>query len=762
MRGQITSFSKRTALSLSALVVLLAISLTVERAAVRASAQDLIVQADFASKMTIAPNEPIEFKFNRVLAKSEGTPAVILKSSAGVQHDLSGLFSVTERSLKYDAVALPLPVGEATIIVYLISPTGDWRELAQFPLRVAVAEPAQASLGPPPNGTMPSNTVAPTQPGTQPAAKKYGFDKFDSVPSLNLGLKSQFAEAHFPNSNRPQRLRFTDVTLQAGWRSEMQRGTFSLKNNFDVIGSSFQNEALRFGLLGAQAPYVDLSNYQMQFQFGASKLAVGHLSYGAQRHLIRDFSSRGFTFNLPITKQLDLTLAALSSSSMVGWSNFLGVQEGRHRMLSGTLGYEFSAKRPGALRLEVGVLDAWFKPRTSFNQATITDAERSRGWTTRILTKNKSQRLRLEAGFTRSFFVNVEDPLLVQNAKVAPPRETTRNARFADLSIGLLKNFSFVAAKPQAEQSAPGKQLNLTLNYRHERVDPLYRSIGATNTPPDKNNNQAELVGSFGELSFNLSHTDFYDNLRGIRSILRTLSKRDAASVNLPLAMWFKATDEKKQHLLAWLPRVGYRFDRFRAAAAFAPIGGGFDNPSTLPNQANINQTFTAEWQFEKVRVTYQFNRSLQDNRQIGRALADLRNRINVLNVGWMVSPVLDLSFELNNENVLNGESRRTDRTLRYGFNANWRATTRQTFNLTFTTIGAGDLARTSRSRNIDFDTQWSYRLSRENENRFKKVQTNLFVRYANRYLHSRDSVFGLDNLTKLQTFNTGLNFIFF
>jgi hypothetical protein len=37
-------------------------------------------------------------------------------------------------------------------------------------------------------------------------------------------------------------------------------------NRFEIVGSSFQNEALRFGELGQKAPKVDLSNYLVQVQ----------------------------------------------------------------------------------------------------------------------------------------------------------------------------------------------------------------------------------------------------------------------------------------------------------------------------------------------------------------------------------------------------------------------------------------------------------------------------------------------------------------
>src|SRR5205085_5562361 len=130
---------------------------------------------------------------NRALAAAEGRLALLVGVS-----DLTDLCVVGGNGLRY--AALPLPVGETQVKVYLISPAGEWRELAQFPLRVVVpAEPVQVSLEPKPSETLPGNTGAPAQPGAQPAAqpatpapaaRKYGFDKFASTPSLNLGLKS--------------------------------------------------------------------------------------------------------------------------------------------------------------------------------------------------------------------------------------------------------------------------------------------------------------------------------------------------------------------------------------------------------------------------------------------------------------------------------------------------------------------------------------------------------------------------------------------
>jgi hypothetical protein len=198
------------------------------------------------------------------------------------------------------------------------------------------------------------------------------------------------------------------------------------------------------------------------------------------------------------------------------------------------------------------------------------------------------------------------------------------------------------------------------------------------------------------------------------------------------------------------------------ASADFIPIGGGFDQPGAIPDQANIVQSFTAEWQIKEIKLAYRLNHSLQDNRALGRERADLQNFTHNGTVGWSPFSTLELNFDLNFEDANNREQARTDRNLRFGATANWQATRRQTFNLTLSTTGAGDLARTARSFNNEFDLQWAYRLTRENENRFKKLQANYFLRYANRFARARNFVENIDNLTKLQTFNTGLNFILF
>jgi hypothetical protein len=158
--------------------------------------------------------------------------------------------------------------------------------------------------------------------------------------------------------------------------------------------------------------------------------------------------------------------------------------------------------------------------------------------------------------------------------------------------------------------------------------------------------------------------------------------------------------------------------------------------------------------------LSYRWNRSLQDNRQFGREFADLRNLVNTLSLGFNPSPKLQLSVDVNAEQARNREVQRTDRVLRLGFNATWQMTQRMTLTGMLATTGAGDIAGLNRQRNAEADLQWSYRLfALESSEERKRLQSQFFIRYANRYAFTRDLLFGVSNLTKLQTLNAGLNF---
>ncbi|HEU0185938.1 MAG TPA: hypothetical protein VFS27_11530 [Blastocatellia bacterium] len=696
-------------------------------AATAVPSHELNVTSNLADQ-EVEPTFTLTFTPSRPLQVTEGRLAVLIGDM-----DVSNLLTPTEGGLSYFPRILPLPAGESPVRVFLVTPADEWREVAQLKLRVKASAPADSAK--PPS----SDTAKPA------SANKYGF-----TPSLTLGMKSQMAERHFPESNRPARPTFSDMTMQASLKSEITNNWFSNQTQFDLVGSSFQKEALRFSSLGDRAPKVDLTSYLMQFQLSKTKLQVGHITFGTNRHLINGYGSRGVTLLIPVGGRADFSLAAMNGTSVAGWSNFFGLDRRKHQILSATLGFEFIGQRPGGLRVEAGAMHGSLQPISGFNQGVINDAEQSKGGGLRLLASDKTRRFKVDAGFTRSLFNNPFDPLLNQSQTVVPVKETTRSARYLDANVALLKDLKL----------SETKTANLTINVRHEKVDPLFRSVAAT-TQADRLQNEIELAGALGEITATASHQWFHDNLAGIPSLLRTQSRRYAAAVSVPLvSLWANPSDQVGRP--TWLPRLAYTLNRIHQFGRAFPTGAGFNDPSQIPDQISSNHDASAEWQFPKFRLTYRFNQSYQDNRQLGRALADLRNQVHGVALGLTPHTAFDLNFDVNIEDAKTFETARIDRTLRAGVNANWRMTPRMTINITASNTLAGDIARIiTRNRSAEFDMQWSYQFTR-GETGWRKVQGQFFVRYADRYARTRDFIFGLDTLTRLKTLNGGINFVFF
>jgi hypothetical protein len=694
-----------------------------------APAQELTITSNLTDQ-EVEPNFTLTFTPSRPLPAAEGKLAILIGDM-----DISNLLTPTGDSLSYFPRIIPLPAGESTVRVFLITLSEEWRELAQLTLKVKGPAPVDG---------------AQSQSSSAEAAKPASASNYSFTPSLTLGMKSQMAERHFPESNRPDRPTFSDMTLQASLKSEMTNGWFGNQMQFDLVGSSFQKEALRFSDLGDKAPKVDLSSYLMQFQLSKTRLQVGHVTFGTNRHLISGYGSRGVTLSVPLGKRSDFSLAAMNGSSVVGWSNFFGLDRRKHQVLSATLGFELIGGRPGGLRLEAGAMHGSLQPISGFNQGVINDAEQSKGGSLRLLASDKAQRFKLEAGFTRSLFNNPLDPLLNQSQTVVPVKDTTRSARYLDASVALLKDLKL----------SETKTANLTINVRHEKVDPLFRSVAAA-TQADRFQNEVELTGSLGEITATATYQRFHDNLAGIPTLLQTRSRRSAAAVSVPLAsLWANQSDQSRRP--TWLPRLAYNLNRIHQFGFAFPLNAGFNDPSQIPDQISSNHDASAEWQFSKWRLTYRFNQSYQDNRQQGRTLADLRNQIHGVAVGLSPHTAFDFNFDLNIEDAKSFEAARIDRTLRAGINTNWRMTPRMSINITASNTLAGDIARIiTRNRNTEFDMQWSYQFTR-GETGWRKIQGQFFIRYADRYARIRDFVFGLDNLTRLKTLNGGINFVFF
>jgi hypothetical protein len=252
-------------------------------------ADDLTIRAAFDGKAPVLPNERIDLLLSRALQPADGSLAVLVGDT-----DVTAMLTAEAANVSYTP-RLPLPAGESDVTVWLVSPGNQWKEIARFPLRVAAGATVSGSNG---------ATATPT--------RRWGFDKVEPIKNISLNLKSQPGSSAFP-APQPGVVRetFTDLAGQTALGATFTRGAMVWSNRFEIVGSSFQNEALRFGELGQKAPNVDLSNYLVQVQHGASNFAFGHVSFGAHRHLINNFSSRGVTAKLPLGKRANFTASAV-------------------------------------------------------------------------------------------------------------------------------------------------------------------------------------------------------------------------------------------------------------------------------------------------------------------------------------------------------------------------------------------------------------------------------------------------------------------
>ncbi|MFN2511018.1 MAG: hypothetical protein ABR568_06180 [Pyrinomonadaceae bacterium] len=730
--------------------------------------QDLSIKAGFEAGQPVTPSEQIEVWLSRPLRESESRVAILIGTT-----DVSALFAMDKLRLRYNSKIWPLPLGQSELTAYLVSSKDEWKEVARFILLVNKEE--QSQLG--------SQRVA-AQDGLETrflkanyanslrrfvptsdaellvkAAKSYDQEpdqtssgstskkgKMSFLPSLTFGLKAQPAQSTFPASDTPERATFADLTTQASLKGEASYGVFSSQSSGDFAGSSFRPEALRFGELGSEAPKLDLASYLLQFQTGPVKYQVGHFSFGTQRHLINSFSSRGITITVPFLKRFDLSGAAMNGTQLVGYDNFFGLNKRRHQMLSSALGIEVFPKQPGGLRLEVGVLSAYFQPISGINRGVITDLQRSRGVSLRLIANDKSGRFHFEGGFTRSFFDSPGDTTLDQGQSVVPLPALSRNAHYLEASYEVLRGFSVTK----------NQKANLKVSFREENVAPLFRSLGAS-TQADKIQYEFSVAGSINEVSGQFSYVNFHDNLRDIPSILKSINGTTSVALAAPAKALFGISKDTP-----WLPRLGYNFNRVHSFGAAIPVNGGFEiDLSSIPNLFGTNHTFSADWQIKKFTIGYNVNRSLQDNQQTGRELSDQAVLVNSGRFGVAVNSKMNLNVDLSAESSANRETGRIDRTFRLGPGITWQLTQQMGLTANLSNTIAGDAAKTSRNRNTEFDASWTYRFGAGKEG-LKKVAGQFFIRYANRFAHAFDRIFVTDSLRKNQTLTANLSFTFF
>lgn len=624
------------------------------------------------------------------------------------QIEVTEVLQSTPRGLAFVVGALPLPVGELQLKVSLVDPSGNWRELASFPLKVRT---------------------------------RAGWEQADLKPSLDLSGKAQVDQGHRPSENAPDRPTYQDYSMQAGVRTIHSRGNFSLRSNVTLVGMSRKQEALRFRERGADAPRVDLASYLVQVDKGKLSLALGHVTVSAQRHLVSGVSSRGATAAYRFSPALSVRAAAVAGSSTVGWSNLSGLGRREHTVLAGTVSLEAVPSRPGAFRLEVTLMDGSVVPSPGFNRGAVVSAEESDGGALRVVASDPVGRFNLDAGYARATYRPGRDPEIEAGLTVTPLLRTTKSARYLDASYALVQGASL----------GENHFLDVTLGARHEKVEPLYRSVAAF-VAADQRLNVVDMIAAAGPASFHVSIQESEDNLDRIPSVLTTDTKRFSANLAFtPAAMLGGGA--------GW-PVVTLVHDRVHQAGRGLPDDPEFE-PGHVPDQISRNSMAGLQWQGDGWSVGYEWTSTEQDNRQPGRELSDFETRVDSINGVVAVSGRLDLGLDLSQERAKSLEVGQIDRTRRWGVNANWRLTDRMAVLANAARTWTSDNLDHGRTTGIDVDAQWSLSFSLPPMG-LGPARGSLFARYTNRRLDALDRIFGFAEANRQWTVNTGFNLSFF
>ena len=132
------------------------------------------------------------------------------------------------------------------------------------------------------------------------------------------------------------------------------------------------------------------------------------------------------------------------------------------------------------------------------------------------------------------------------------------------------------------------------------------------------------------------------------------------------------------------------------------------------------------------------------------------------MRAGFNPTSRLNLNLELTRDSANDLEGLKLGRTWRIGPTVSWTLNKHMSWT-------AGINQHDCRRSSADFGLA-QYRISTlssltgwaPERGGLKKVQCQLFIRYADRYARSRDIVFGTASLTRAQIFNGGVNVTFF
>lgn len=558
---------------------------------------DLRVEAPDLTGQALKRQHIIEVKLSRSLSPEEGQVAICIGPL-----DLSRQTrAVDATTFRAELKGTQLPVGAHDVTVHLIR-GNQWLDLAKFAVTVASDGDGEAAAS--------------------------------SLESrLTIGVKGQIHERVLGITRVGERPRFQDLTINGGLNWTGKALGWDLKSGANITGVSNRPEALRFGVDGSEAVKLDLNDYNVEFNKGDAKFAVGHLSYGNHPLLLNNHSSRGVSVGYALTPWLDVSASAMRATSIVGFDDLFGLTTASHQIYSATVGVEMLPNKKGLLRTELSFINASALPQSNFNQGQIPDAEQNRGIGLRLSSSDPDGRWKAEGLWARSRYVNPSDPALAQGSTLVTIKAETRDAYQAQASYLLVKDAKWLSDK---------YPVNIRATAQYDYAEPLFKSLGASFLA-DQRALRYSTELRMGEIVLTLESSRRNDNVTTIPTILKVGTYEKSTQLSLPLPSLLASADRPAN---AW-PQVQLEWRQVNQYTLRVPDGTDARS-SFWPDQ--LNTTFKAglNWNYEPFTVSYNLEIAEQDNRQPERDNADFFIQTHGFTVAWRASDKLSVNFGLN------------------------------------------------------------------------------------------------------------------
>jgi hypothetical protein len=622
-----------------------------------------------------------------------------------------------------------------------------------------------------------------------------GFEKTETTRrQLDLGSEGRGTDRRSDGRPTSPRTGQADATagLGGGWKG--QREDWALEAAANLAGHSQRERALRYGQLNSEAPKLDLADYRLALGWREQMLEVGHLSAGTNPLLASSFASRGIGLRGQLAPGADVALHALRGTAVVGWSDPSGLVDEEHRQYVLTIGAELIASRPGALRAEVSALDASVRSQTPFNGGVVPDAERTLGAGLRLLGSTEGGRASGELVFARTRHTHPLDPAL------APPDGSAIVAVRTATSDAWLATLRFVLLRAQPEQP-----LDLSLDLRHERAAPQYRSSAASVTPDQEASRLGLQAGLHGATA-QLSATSRVDNLERIVTLLRTRTEEGEAGLSLPLGTWLRGNETvtsaagksaagaevgapgseelpgsasavsaagaagadgaaPSQPLVLW-PTLSINAKRVHQRAVNEPrVEDSGIAASHRPDQLTEEQQLKLDWAFGAnplgiQALGYGVSRSRTDNRQPGREGADFDRLAHQASLSLSLGEAWRLALAVQHARQLSIETGIASRTIGGSLQADWRASERLAISAQLRHDLADDSLDVARQASDGAQLQFNWRFDVAGVD--KKLPGQFFVRLGYEAQRQRDATFGTAAAFRAAWVDLGLSFSFY